>query len=559
MSFLVGEIAAYLLVATLLGLLIGWLLYRCGCRKSIAELDSKINNMDSQITSYKNDLQTKEQQLLAAHYDIVNLRSTLATTEGNAALMESRWQSTLKQARQAPSQLKWIQSLQHKLAATKTQLNQNRGYAETMATEARNAKENLQRVHTRLTEVDAKNADLKTWISVFQNKFLKSKTEYGQLRNFATAADKSDRANRENLNRVHSRLSEIDGKQQPLRTWIRVFQDKLKHTKTNYGQLRNYATSIQTELDAKRDNLTRAHTRLSHVTRELEHVRLHGDTPMPPIPSKSEVKDNKVLRLVDRIRLLGTSKNEVYGRMNNQLRDVKLDSVQKERKLTDSCEEKDAIIYDLRQQLRKAENRAQKAPAPAPDQSVKVKELEAELARVQNEVRDALNLENQLREHKFTIESYRSKVQNEVRDALNLENQLREHKFTIESYRSKLDAAKNQLYTERLQAPEPANPESAKPAPAKREAKKAPAKNPARSAAKSDVAADRDDLKLIKGVGPKIEQMLNKLGVHTFAQIAQWNKSDIDQMAGKLGSFKDRITRDDWMKKAQKLHKAKYG
>lgn len=526
MSFLVGEIAAYLLVATLLGVLIGWLLYRCGCRKSIAEQDAKISNMDSQITSYKNDLQTKEQQLLTAHHDIVNLRSTLATAEGNAALMESRWQSTLKQARQSPNQLKWIQSLQHKLATTKIQLNQNRGYAETMALEARNAKENLQRVHSRLTAVDAKNADLKTWISVFQNKFLKTKTEYGQLRNFATAVDQSDRANRENLSRVHSRLSEIDGKQQPLRTWIRVFQNKLKHTKTNYGQLRNYATSIQTELDAKRDNLTRAHSRLSHVTRELEHVRHYGDTPMPPIPPKAEVKDNKVLRLVDRIRLLGTSKNEVYGRMNNQLREVKLDSVQKERKLTDSCEEKDAIIYDLRQQLRKAENRAQRAPDTTPDQSVKVKELEAELARVQNEVRDALNLEDQLREHKFTIESYRSK----------------------------LDATKNQLYTERLQAPEPARPE-----PPKREAKKAPAKSPAKSSAKSDVAAETDDLKLIKGVGPKIEQMLNKLGIHSFAQIAQWNKSDIDQMASQLGSFKDRITRDDWVKKAQKLHKAKYG
>ena len=526
MSFLVGEIAAYLLVAALLGVLVGWLLYRCGCRKSIAELDSKVSNMDAQINSYKNDLQTKEQQLLTANHDNVNLRSSLSIAEGNAALMESRWQSTLKQARQTGPQRKWIQSLQQKLSATRLQLSQNRGYAETMAVEASNVKENLQRVHSRLTAVDAKNAELKTWISVFQNKLRKTKTDYQQLRNFATAADASDKANRENLTRVHSRLSEIDGKQQPLRTWIRVFQDKLKHTRTNYGQLRNYATNIQTELDAKRENLARAHSRLSHVTRELQHVRQYGDTPMPAIPPKSEVKDNKVLRLVDRIRLLGTSKNEVYGRMNNQLREVRLDAVQKERKLTDSCEEKDAIIYDLRQQLRKAENRAQKVPAPALDQSVKVKELEAELARVQNEVRDALNLENQLREHKLTIESYRSK----------------------------LDETRNQLYTERLQAPAPEPAPAAEPVPAPLEKKKAK-----KSTAKNKKVESRDDLKLIKGVGPKIEQMLNKLGIHTFAQIAQWNKTDIDQMASQLGSFKDRITRDEWVKKAQSLHKEKYG
>ena len=529
MSFLVGEIAAYLLVAALLGVLVGWLLYRCGCRKSIAEQDAKIGEMDSQIDSFKNELQTKEQQLLTANHDNLNLRSSLALAEGDAALMKSRWQSTLKQARQSKDQFRWIQSLQYKLADTRTQLNQNRGYAEVMAAEARNAKENLRRVHSRLTAVDAKNADLKTWVSVFQHKLHKTKTDYQHLRNFATAVDKSDKANRENLTRAHSRLSEIDGKQQPLRTWIRVFQDKLKHTRTNYGQLRNYATSIQTELDAKRDNLARAHSRLTHVSRELQHVRQFGDTPMPPIPPKAEVKDNKVLRLVDRIRLLGTSKNEVYGRMNNQLREVKLEAVQTERKLTDSCEEKDAIIYDLRQQLRKAENRAQTAPAPTLDQSVKVKELEAELARVQNEVRDALNLENQLREHKLTIESYRSK----------------------------LDATRNQLYTERLQAPAPESvPESAPEPAAPASAEKKTAKE---SSKQTRAVKDRDDLKLIKGVGPKIEQMLNKLGIHTFAQIAQWNKTDIDQMASKLGSFKDRITRDEWVKKAQKLHKEKYG
>ena len=428
MSFLMGEIAAYLLIAALLGTLVGWFLFRCSSRKSIAELDTKISDMDAQINSYENDLQAKEQQLLVANHDNVKLRSNLALAKGNAALMESRWQSTLKQARQSVNQKKWIQSLQHKLSDTKLQLSQNRNYAETMANEARNTKENLQRVHTRLTQVDAKNLDLKTWLSVFQSKLRKTKTDYQQLRSFATAVDKSDKANRQNLYRVHSRLSEVDGKQQPLRTWIRVFQHKLKHTRTNYGQLRNYAASIQTELDAKRENLSRAHSRLTQVSRELQHVRQFGDTSMPPIPPKAEVNDSKVLRLVDRIRLLGTSKNEVYGRMNNQLREVKLEAVQTERKLTDSCEEKDAIIYDLRQQLRKAENRAQKTPAPTLDQSVKVKELEAELARVQDEVRDALNLENQLREHKFTIESYRSK----------------------------LDATRNQLYTERLQAPSPA-------------------------------------------------------------------------------------------------------
>ncbi len=545
MTFLVGEIAAYLAVATLLGVAVGWFLNRCSCRKSIDELNTKI---DEQKSTYTSELETKEQQLLSFHHDIVNLTSELALAQGTANLMQSRWQSTLKQARQAPNQLRWIQALQTKLADKNLRLSQNRQYAEVMAAESRSAKENLQRVHTRLSETSKeisglkswvrvfqtkllnnkkKNKELGDWVMVFQNKLRKTKTEYGQLRNFATAIDKSNRANRENLQRVHSRLTEVDNKQQPLRTWISVFQNKLKHTRTNYGQLRSYATNIQAELNAKNENLGRTHTRLTNVARELEHVRKYGNTAMPAIPAETDVKDNKVLRIVDRIRLLGTSKNEVYGRMSNQLREAQLGAVQTERILTDSCEEKDAIIYDLRQQLRKAENRAQQAPIPILDQSVKIKELEAKLARANSESSAATALETQIREHQITIDAYRSKLAD----------------------------AKNQLLTERVQ--KQAKPAVEKPASAKKSSKSASNSRP--RLVKNNRSQSRDDLKLIKGVGPKIEAMLNKLGINTFAQIAQWNNSDIEQMSSKLGSFKDRITRDDWIKKARELHEKKYG
>ena len=70
---------------------------------------------------------------------------------------------------------------------------------------------------------------------------------------------------------------------------------------------------------------------------------------------------------------------------------------------------------------------------------------------------------------------------------------------------------------------------------------------------------EKDDLKLIKGIGPKLEGILNKLGVNSFAQVAAWTEADIEKISGELGSFKDRITRDNWMKKARKLHNEKYG
>ena len=61
-----------------------------------------------------------------------------------------------------------------------------------------------------------------------------------------------------------------------------------------------------------------------------------------------------------------------------------------------------------------------------------------------------------------------------------------------------------------------------------------------------------DDLKLISGVGPKLEQTLNDLGIYRFAQVADWGPSDIAWVDNRL-KFKGRITRDDWMSQAKIL------
>jgi NADH-quinone oxidoreductase subunit E len=61
-----------------------------------------------------------------------------------------------------------------------------------------------------------------------------------------------------------------------------------------------------------------------------------------------------------------------------------------------------------------------------------------------------------------------------------------------------------------------------------------------------------DDLKLISGVGPKLEQVLNGLGVWTFAQIADWKAEEIAWVDDYL-QFKGRIDRDDWTSQARML------
>lgn len=79
-------------------------------------------------------------------------------------------------------------------------------------------------------------------------------------------------------------------------------------------------------------------------------------------------------------------------------------------------------------------------------------------------------------------------------------------------------------------------------------------------------AVEGDDLKRIKGLGPKVEKLLHGLGVTTFAQIAAWDDAEVERMDSQLGAFAGRIARDDWRTQARLLadgdttgYEAKFG
>jgi predicted flap endonuclease-1-like 5' DNA nuclease len=65
----------------------------------------------------------------------------------------------------------------------------------------------------------------------------------------------------------------------------------------------------------------------------------------------------------------------------------------------------------------------------------------------------------------------------------------------------------------------------------------------------------KDDLKLISGVGPFIEEKLNMLDIFTFSQISKFSKNDIDTVNEAIEFFPGRIERDQWVPQAIELAK----
>ena len=84
----------------------------------------------------------------------------------------------------------------------------------------------------------------------------------------------------------------------------------------------------------------------------------------------------------------------------------------------------------------------------------------------------------------------------------------------------------------------------------KAKAEKAPKAKAAKLAPTSSIP---DNLELIKGLGPKVKNLLKGLGVTSFAQVANWTAADVADIDAKLGAFAGRITRDNWIDQAQLL------
>jgi predicted flap endonuclease-1-like 5' DNA nuclease len=65
--------------------------------------------------------------------------------------------------------------------------------------------------------------------------------------------------------------------------------------------------------------------------------------------------------------------------------------------------------------------------------------------------------------------------------------------------------------------------------------------------------AEKDDLKMISGIGPFIEERLHALDIYTVRQISQFTVKDIDTINDAIEYFSGRIERDEWVAQAKEL------
>ncbi|MEM1258887.1 MAG: hypothetical protein AAGH81_10170, partial [Bacteroidota bacterium] len=75
----------------------------------------------------------------------------------------------------------------------------------------------------------------------------------------------------------------------------------------------------------------------------------------------------------------------------------------------------------------------------------------------------------------------------------------------------------------------------------------------AKKVAATTAAVMKDDLKLITGIGPKLEMIFNENGIETFAQLAKASEAKIKSILEKAGPIFKNANFSDWVKQAENM------
>lgn len=500
MSYLLNEISLSIIVAAIIGAVIGvavgWFMKRCQCNRDLSELRTDLQN---KIDSQTNKLEIAEKQALNYKTQYGDIQAKYDRQNGDLMLMTSRWQTTLEKAKQLPIHQTWLKKIQTKYQETLCERNELENLACHYADLHSDANQKIKRLNKRVTDQEAyafRLDDMTNKVHNLNDKVTNSENDVKSL---------------------YGMISQIQSKWRQDRSLMSPELEKqISSTKAELYALQNkYQTEIAEQQKIRTKDLAEQNTRNQEELVSLRK-RIHELTPLEGVEPGQDTKFN---RFMDKVRLIGTSKNTVLGRTYKQINEVKLEASEKERVFVDTCEEKDAVIDDLREQLRTVESRAQASSAAV------------------------------VQEYKTKMNSLESELQTSKLDL----GMLREHEHTIEAFKTKLQALSA---TQRPSRPKAAAKkteqpkESAKPA----AGLKTPAKGLNIAAAKV-----KDDLQAIKGIGPVMEGKLNDFGVYSFEQLGRLNKSDIKSLAETLGSFPDRIERDKWVTQSKRLHKKQHG
>ena len=321
------------------------------------------------------------------------------------------------------------------------------------------------------------------------------------------------------LQETLSELEPLPGKVQERDTiighWERDFQNLQQQSESKIAKLQDKIAGLL-PLQAELENSQKAYMKLNTELQALQTVA-----------HQENQKALQISNLQNEIKQLQSVSAKVKER------DTTVEHLQSQ--LRSQAKSKDEEIARLQKELQtQHRSRREKIDALA-ERLTKIEHLPQTLAEHQQKIirlQEQLGNVEQLKNQELSVLKAKIKTLEPFKTAAH------EHSREVDQLKRELAASKAR----------------AKPAAGAAKSGRRPRKKQLYTAPK-----EKDDLKLIYGIGPVMERTLNNLGVTSFQQIASFSRQDIERVAEALQSFPDRIMRDNWVEGAKKEYRKKYG
>ncbi len=505
MDYLNAEQAVYWAAAGLLGLALGWWLGRSGARKAaervVGELRERLDSSDFALEETSQEVQRLAGQVSELNIDAEESRDRSVSLAANLGESERKLAGERERAGELQSRLEARDST---VAAIESDISKQQQEVETLQKELLVAQEDVQRLEDDLDRERDQSAEHDHAIARYERRI--------------AALESAISTRRREEDGLRGQLAELRGQSAGLR-------EELDRSVEESERLR----AVKLEFQEWMQGAARREEELLHARRQLETV---GDERATLATETAALRS-----ALDEVRL------EADG-LRGELEQARREASSAQGALDAARHEADSVRSDLDEALSQSQVHEAKAAAAEGDREQlseelagareRVRELEADEALASRLAAEIEGLHSELaagaeRERELTHRAQVAETAH-TQAAEELETLLNAPLVDVD----RLASSRAGTLTEDDGAP---SGETAGDGPELLEAPRGAA----------------DDLKRIRGIGPVLETLLNRLGVYHFRQIASWTSEEISWVASHVNTFPDRIERDGWTTQAAAL------
>ncbi len=507
MGYLIEQILLCLLLAFILGLIIGWIWKRIKASGEISRLNGEIEHANKEKAEAFSHYEATKQEFETHRLNSQSTIDDLNLQVGKIKPLESEVTESKSQIASLTSKL-GVMETDHKKLDQKYKTE-----AESLSQKFAAEKEAA--VAAVKKDVEKHKKDLSTLAQQHQEQTASLKAQ-------VTKADSE-------ISRIgKEKQSELEQLKKQLEEQNKTVADQKAALSQALGNVKKASEDIE---NLKKQN-----------QKETASLKSQFDASKSELAKVSADRDSKLSALTNDLQ---TAKSEYKSRelQDRELRekDTAIERLQSQLRAQASL---DKEVADAKSNLDKAKSEAKQKDQDLVAAKNKVTILEQNLKSAQSskensgEIQKELDaLKKQLSESQSALNSCRQSGQSQQQK--------------ISELQSRLDKAQ----TDKNAAQQSNRPAVSSAAPTTGSGKAA---TPAKRTPLFTAPAEKDDLKLIYGIGPVMEGILNELGITSFKQISEFTKSDIERVAKAIDTFPDRIERDDWVGGAKMEYQKKY-